>query len=334
MHETLIFKIIIFGNESLGKANFIQKTFPNLLNSDQKMTIGVDIYPKRVSVDGQIVQLHIWDLNGQPSFRFYISNYFKGAKGGLFLYDVTDRSSIACIDDWLNIIQKGLSEGVKIPILVVGIVTDGKSKRKVSAEEGLKISMSRNLSGYVECKLKTGQNVEKAFENLTRLMLSGTGYNPPLKAEDIKIFVDVSESTSDKVVRSENRKDSIDELLKKIFGAIPGVKSDWVPEIKTDVNVSAEGLSVASTLPQGADEARIGAMAAALLSLSERAIIEMEKGDFDQLYVEGSKGHFMITQDGPNVVFRVYNNADDRGDNYHNKHDDEGSEMSVGLVDV
>ncbi len=135
-------------------------------------------------------------------------------------------------------------------------------------------------------------------------------------------------------VRSENDKDSLDELLKKLFGAIPGVKSDWIPEIKTDVNVSAEGLPVASTLPQGVDETRIGAMAAALLSLSERAIIEMEKGDFDQLYIEGSKGHFMITQDGPNVVFRVYNNVDDRVDNYHNKHDDEGSEMSAGLVDI
>ena len=195
-----MFKIIIFGNESLGKANFIQKTFPNLLNSDQKMTIGVDFYPKRVSVDGQRVQLQIWDLNGQPSFRFFLSRYIEGARGGLFVFDIAVSSSLACIDDWLNIIQKGLSEGVKIPILVVGLVTDGKSKRKVSAEEGLKISMSRNLSGYIECNLKTGQNVEKTFEDLTRLMLSGTGYNPPLKAEDIKIFVDVSESTSDKVV--------------------------------------------------------------------------------------------------------------------------------------
>jgi len=135
-------------------------------------------------------------------------------------------------------------------------------------------------------------------------------------------------------VRSENHKESLDELLKKLLGAIPEVKSDWISEIKTDVNVSAEGLPVASTLPQGADEARIRAMAAALLSLSERAIIEMDKGDFDHLYIEGSKGHFMITQDGPNVVFGVYNNVDDRGDNYHNKHDDEGSEMSAGLVDV
>ena len=126
--------------------------------------------------------------------------------------------------------------------------------------------------------------------------------------------------------RSEYAEESLDELLKKLLGAIP--------EVKSVTNGSVERHPIVSNLPQGTDENRITSMAASLLSLSERAIIEMDKGDFDQLYIEGSKGHFMITQDGPNVVFRVYNNVDDRGDNYHNKHDDEGSEMSAGLVDV
>ena len=135
-------------------------------------------------------------------------------------------------------------------------------------------------------------------------------------------------------VRSENDKNSLDERLKKILGAISGVKSDWIPEIKTDVNVSAEGLPVASTLPQGVDETRIRAMAAALLSLSERAIIEMEKGDFDQLYIKGSKGYLMISQDGPNVSLSVSKNVNGRDDKYYNKHDDDSSEMSAGLVDM
>jgi hypothetical protein len=46
-------------------------------------------------------------------------------------------------------------------------------------------------------------------------------------------------------------------------------------------------------------------MTAALLSLSERAIIEMAKGDFDQLYVKGSSGYLLILQAGPNAVLTV-----------------------------
>ncbi|MFX1556097.1 MAG: roadblock/LC7 domain-containing protein, partial [Promethearchaeota archaeon] len=92
--------------------------------------------------------------------------------------------------------------------------------------------------------------------------------------------------------------------LKKLLGAIP--------EVKAAAIVSAEGLPIASALPQGVDETRIAAMTAALLSLSERAIIEMNKGDFDQLYVKGSDGYLLILQAGPNAVLTVSTSKDVR----------------------
>jgi predicted regulator of Ras-like GTPase activity (Roadblock/LC7/MglB family) len=98
--------------------------------------------------------------------------------------------------------------------------------------------------------------------------------------------------------------DTLDDLLKKLLGAIP--------EVKAAAIVSAEGLPIASALPQGVDETRIAAMTAALLSLSERAIIEMNKGDFDQLYVKGSSGYLLILQAGPNAVLTVSTSQDVR----------------------
>jgi predicted regulator of Ras-like GTPase activity (Roadblock/LC7/MglB family) len=94
-----------------------------------------------------------------------------------------------------------------------------------------------------------------------------------------------------------NTPDSLDDILKRLLGAIPEVKSAAI--------VSAEGLPIASALPQGIDETRIAAMTAALLSLSERAIIEMAKGDFDQLYIKGSNGYLLVMQAGANAVLTV-----------------------------
>jgi len=94
-----------------------------------------------------------------------------------------------------------------------------------------------------------------------------------------------------------NTPETLDDLLRKLLGAIP--------EVKAAAIVSAEGLPIASALPQGVDETRIAAMTAALLSLSERAIIEMSKGDFDQLYIKGSSGYLLILQAGPNAVLTV-----------------------------
>ena len=90
--------------------------------------------------------------------------------------------------------------------------------------------------------------------------------------------------------------------LNKLLGAIPEVTSAAI--------VSAEGLPIASALPQGVDEMRIAAMSAALLSLSKKAIIEMSKGDFDQLYIKGSEGYLLVMQAGPNAVLTVSTSKD------------------------
>jgi len=98
--------------------------------------------------------------------------------------------------------------------------------------------------------------------------------------------------------------DTLDDLLKKLLGAIP--------EIKSVAIMSTEGLPIGSALPQGVDETRISGMTGALLSLSERAIIEMGRGDFDQLYIKGSEGYLLVTQIGPKVVLLVSTTKDAR----------------------
>lgn len=95
-------------------------------------------------------------------------------------------------------------------------------------------------------------------------------------------------------MKKDNEKSEINELLKKLLAAIP--------EVKAAAIVSAEGLPIASALPRNVDETRLAAMTAALLSLSERTIIEMNKGDFDQLYIKGCDGYLLILQIDPNSV--------------------------------
>jgi len=84
------------------------------------------------------------------------------------------------------------------------------------------------------------------------------------------------------------------------------------PEVTSAAIVSAEGLPIASALPIGVDETKIAAMTAALLSLSEMAIMEMGKGDFDQLYIKGSEGYLLVMQAGQNAVLTVSTSKDAR----------------------
>ena len=166
------FKIIIFGDAGCGKTTLTQRFLTNLFVSDQTMTIGVDFEVKSLSVDEQKVKLQIWDFGGEERFRFLLPTYVRGARGGLFLYDITNFSSIAHIDDWLSVIRKEIRAEDIFPIIVVGGKADLVESREVSSAEGIKIAKSRNVNGFIETSSKTGENVEKTFEALTRLMLN------------------------------------------------------------------------------------------------------------------------------------------------------------------
>lgn len=85
-----------------------------------------------------------------------------------------------------------------------------------------------------------------------------------------------------------------------------------IPEVKAASIVSVEGLPIASALPQDVDETRIAAMTAALLSLAERAVIEMSKGDFVQLFVRGTAGYLLVLAAGLNAVLTVSTTEDVR----------------------
>jgi len=165
------FKIIIFGDGGCGKTTLTQRFLTEIFVPDQTMTIGVDFEVKSLTVNEQKVKLQIWDFGGEERFRFLLPTYVRGARGGLFLYDITNFSSIAHIDDWLSVIRKEIRAEDIFPIIVVGSKADLVESREVSSAEGIKIAKSRNVNGFIETSSKTGENIEKTFRALTGLML-------------------------------------------------------------------------------------------------------------------------------------------------------------------
>jgi len=74
------------------------------------------------------------------------------------------------------------------------------------------------------------------------------------------------------------------------------------PDIEASAIVSVDGLIIASALPQGAEEDRVSAMSAAMLSLGERIAGELGRGSLDQVYIKGSLGFILLTSVGEEAV--------------------------------
>ncbi len=168
------YKMVIFGDGGCGKTTLTQRFLTNLFKSSTTMTIGVDFEVKSLEINGKKIKLQIWDFGGEERFRFLLPTYVRGANGALFMYDVTNYTSLAHIDDWLMIIRKEIAAEVHFPIIVVGGKADLTEHREVTGEEGINISKSRGVNGFIECSSKTGENVEESFEALTRIMMQNS----------------------------------------------------------------------------------------------------------------------------------------------------------------
>lgn len=161
-------KIMLLGDESVEKTSLITRYLSEFFLEDLKLTIGVDFYSKTINIDNKKIKLKIWDFGGEERFRFLLHQYCKGANAAFFLYDITNRLSLDHLPDWTQIIREHAGD---IPIILLGAKVHLKEFRAVSKDEGILAAKKYNLSGFIEVSSKTGQNVEKAFEALTRLVL-------------------------------------------------------------------------------------------------------------------------------------------------------------------
>lgn len=92
-----------------------------------------------------------------------------------------------------------------------------------------------------------------------------------------------------------------EEALKSILNELNGTSAD----IEASAVISTDGLIMSAILPSSMDEDRVGAMAAAMLSLGERTAHELGRGDLEQVLIKGDNGYIMMTHAGEDTVVSV-----------------------------
>ncbi len=94
------------------------------------------------------------------------------------------------------------------------------------------------------------------------------------------------------------------------------MKADMLTSVLTELNgtsadieasgvISTDGLMMASVLPAGMDEDRVGAMSAAMLSLGDRTAQELNRGHLEQVLIKGARGYVLMTYAGDEAVLTV-----------------------------
>ncbi len=164
------FKVVMLGDGAVGKTALTIRFTQNHFEADYKRTIGSDFAIKRLNVPERdaTVTLQVWDLAGQPRFEVVRQSFYRGARGGLLVFDVTRRRTFINLERWRQ--ESFEAIGMHVPVVVVANKVDLESSRVVSREEAEEYSQKIG-SLYVESSALTGQNVEDAFVKLCTVMI-------------------------------------------------------------------------------------------------------------------------------------------------------------------
>ena len=110
-----------------------------------------------------IVKVQIWDTAGQERYRSITNAYYKGAKGSLLVYDITNPKTFENLDRWISDLKTNGDE--KISIVLLGNKSDLESDRKISLEQGKEKAEFYKLA-FMETSALNGNNIERAFNEL------------------------------------------------------------------------------------------------------------------------------------------------------------------------
>ena len=160
--------IITLGNSQVGKTSLIFKYVDNVFSLNYVKTLGMDFKIKMVKLpNSEEVIVKITDTVGQERFGSLSSNYLKKANGIILAYDITNRESFEALNNWADDIKEKYKSEEARPMILLGNKLDLEENRCISKEEGENFAKN-NLGGikYYETSCKTGENVEKAINDL------------------------------------------------------------------------------------------------------------------------------------------------------------------------
>ena len=171
--EKLSSKVIVLGDGAVGKTSIVHRYVTDKFQKRYTATIGVDILNKTVKVTKEVtdyeVNLNLWDIGGQDSFKLVRGKFYKQAIAALLIFDVTNRRSFENLEAWIKEAYDNVEQ--QIPFVMIGNKIDLTDSRAVPTEEIQKKAKDLGIALVIETSAVTGEGIDQAFNYLAHTII-------------------------------------------------------------------------------------------------------------------------------------------------------------------
>lgn len=161
-------KICMVGASGVGKTSLVQRFVKSIYSEKYHMTIGVKIDKKSLEVNGQEVNLLLWDLQGEDGQNKVRPSFLRGTSGFLLVIDLTRHETLITAFSIQKMVEHEIGD---IPYLVLFNKNDLPETFEVSESEVAEMASKYGWETF-RTSAKTGEMVEDAFLRLAEKMIA------------------------------------------------------------------------------------------------------------------------------------------------------------------
>ncbi|MBD2302690.1 GTP-binding protein [Nostoc sp. FACHB-87] len=160
-------KICMVGAFATGKTSLVSRFIYSIFSDRYYTTVGVKIDKKTLSLQGNNVNLILWDLYGEDEFQKVRMSYLRGSSGYILVVDGTRRSTL----DKAFELQTKVEESIgQVPFILVFNKWDMTEEWEIEPQE-LDSILSKGWN-VIKTSAKTGQGVEEVFQTLAHQIIN------------------------------------------------------------------------------------------------------------------------------------------------------------------
>ena len=160
-------KVVFVGQSGTGKSSILERFTQNSFTSYTESTIGASFAVGTITLDQKKIKIDFWDTAGQEKYNSLVPLYYRDAKVGVVVYDITSKCSFDKAKYWL---EKLKQNEPNTKCIIVGSKLDLQYSRQVHHIDASTYASEKGCL-FIEVSSKTSSNIDILFKQIGHMIL-------------------------------------------------------------------------------------------------------------------------------------------------------------------